>query len=55
LIGFEDDEPDPLPFQEQLADRLLEEVIEDDPGNRQVKTPIRFTFLQDVVVKDELT
>ena len=55
MFGFEDEEPNSLAFQEQLADRFLEKVVTDLGGNRQIETPVRFVFFEDVVVQDELS
>jgi hypothetical protein len=37
LFGFEDEEPNSLAFQEQLADRFLEKVVADLGGNCQIE------------------
>jgi hypothetical protein len=52
---IEDQELDSLSLQEQLADRLLKQIVVNLPGYCQVETPIRLTLFQDVVVKDELS
>jgi hypothetical protein len=51
LFGFENEEPNALAFQEQLADRFLEKVIENLGGNCQIEAPVRFALFEDIVVQ----
>lgn len=51
MVGFEDEEPNSLAFQEQLTDRFLEKVIEHLGGNCQIESLVRFAFFENVVVQ----
>jgi hypothetical protein len=39
-IGIEDEQANSLALQQQLSDRLLEKILDDLSGNRQIQTAV---------------